>query len=315
MEKSSPGEVLRKHCKWIEASKFVELVAKKIGKSERWAKKLISDAYKDKQIKKHVFQDRTVIYGLTEFGPPTISSIEVGNMIASGLPPLDVVRVNSEISELEKREKPPKTSEGKLPRYVPTKTYGFAGMYIPPVKDILKAETENNIRIVQEARRELRFFREPTPSETAGKLGCTPQAARVLLYELAPLTGWKEQAQEQAQKEAEDAINLAGWRLWEKKGEQDPMLKAECDKAKNQASADVYRRAEAIVQNYPDLVPILYQIEPISNAKSKRPTGKGVVTTFPQINLTILQWPEKTKAKWQQIFKCKPPPPTEYWSS
>jgi hypothetical protein len=85
MEKSSPKEVLLIYGRWIGSTEFVKLVARKNGKSERWAKKLIADAYRDKQIKKHVFPDRTVIYGLTEFGPPTSLSITVDNeAISSG---------------------------------------------------------------------------------------------------------------------------------------------------------------------------------------------------------------------------------------
>jgi hypothetical protein len=77
MEETSPREVLLKHGKWIGSTDFVELVARKRGISGRWAKKLITDAYLKKDIKKHIFPDRTVIYGLTEFGPPANWSLSV----------------------------------------------------------------------------------------------------------------------------------------------------------------------------------------------------------------------------------------------
>ena len=71
MEKTSPREVLLRHGKWITAKDFVKLFAAKRNVSDRQAKTLISEAYRNKEIKKHIFSDRTVIYGLTEFGPPT----------------------------------------------------------------------------------------------------------------------------------------------------------------------------------------------------------------------------------------------------
>lgn len=76
MEETSPREVLLRHGKWITAKDFAKLIANKRDVSERQAKTLISKAYRNKEIKKHIFSDRTVIYGLAELGPP-ISQISL----------------------------------------------------------------------------------------------------------------------------------------------------------------------------------------------------------------------------------------------
>jgi hypothetical protein len=68
MERISPDEILRRHGKWVESSKFAELVAKKRNVGSRQARNIIKR--ESKEIIKHVFSDRTVIYGLPEFGPP-----------------------------------------------------------------------------------------------------------------------------------------------------------------------------------------------------------------------------------------------------
>ena len=71
MDKTSPHEVLLKYGKWISSADFAKLVAETRNVSERQARALISKAYRDGLVSKHIFPDRTVIYGLTEFGPPT----------------------------------------------------------------------------------------------------------------------------------------------------------------------------------------------------------------------------------------------------
>jgi hypothetical protein len=68
MEKISPDEILRKHGKWVESLKFAEIVAQERKVSIRQARNIIKK--ESKKIIKHVFSDRTVIYGLPEFGPP-----------------------------------------------------------------------------------------------------------------------------------------------------------------------------------------------------------------------------------------------------
>ncbi|MCJ7423606.1 hypothetical protein MUP01_04970 [Candidatus Bathyarchaeota archaeon] len=68
--------ILRKHGKWIESGEFVPLVTKKRNVKDRRAYGLIKKAYDDKEIKKHVLTDRTVLYGLPEFGPAIAQGAE-----------------------------------------------------------------------------------------------------------------------------------------------------------------------------------------------------------------------------------------------
>jgi len=62
-------DILRKHGKWIETKKFVNVVAEQLSISDRHAYRKIKQAWKDKQIKKQVLPDRSVLCGLPEFGP------------------------------------------------------------------------------------------------------------------------------------------------------------------------------------------------------------------------------------------------------
>lgn len=71
MEKASPREVLRRHGTWISSHDFTKLLAEKRGISERQAKTIIGQSYRNKEIIKYIFSNRSVIYGLTEFGPPS----------------------------------------------------------------------------------------------------------------------------------------------------------------------------------------------------------------------------------------------------
>ena len=74
MEKITVTAILRRHGKWITYNDFVKLVSKKRDVQERQAINIIKKAYRDREILKHIFSDRTTIYGIDEFGPPRISS-------------------------------------------------------------------------------------------------------------------------------------------------------------------------------------------------------------------------------------------------
>ena len=74
MEKITVTAILLRHRKWINCNDFIELVARKRVVKERQAYNIISKAYKNKKILKHIFPDGMTIYGLDEFGPPRISS-------------------------------------------------------------------------------------------------------------------------------------------------------------------------------------------------------------------------------------------------
>src|SRR4030067_2351801 len=81
MEKISPDEILRKHGKWVESSKFAEIIAEKREVSVRQARNIMKN--ESTKIIKHVFSDRTVIYGLPEFGPPKLEASKEKNLAKS----------------------------------------------------------------------------------------------------------------------------------------------------------------------------------------------------------------------------------------
>lgn len=66
----SVADILKILGEWTESSKFVDEVAKRLKVSGRQAYRIIK---KDKQILKLVLPDRTVLYGLAEFGLPKSS--------------------------------------------------------------------------------------------------------------------------------------------------------------------------------------------------------------------------------------------------
>ena len=123
--------------------------------------------------------------------------------------------------------------------------------------------------------------------EVACEVGKHPRLVEGALYALAPQTGWRE-PNEHAEREVEDAVNLAGWLLWKQKGVQDARLEALSADAIATASPDTEKRAQAILRNYPELVP--------------------------RINRAELEWPEQAKVKWRQIFGTEPPAPV-YWGA
>lgn len=65
----SPAEILLGHGKWIDSSGFVKLVSQKRQVTERQAYNLIKEAHSKKEIIRATLPDRTVLYGLSEFGP------------------------------------------------------------------------------------------------------------------------------------------------------------------------------------------------------------------------------------------------------
>ena len=149
-----------------------------------------------------------------------------------------------------------------------------------------KAQAElNGVRMALEGlQRDFRYFREPTLIEVSCKAGKPPAIVEPILYALANDTGWKPQ--ENPEKEAEEAINLAGWLCWKQKSEQNKRLEALSDEAINNASAGSRRRAEVILRSYPDLVPVVDRAE--------------------------LRWPEETQRVWRQIFDSRPPSPQNW---
>jgi len=143
----------------------------------------------------------------------------------------------------------------------------------------VKAEFFKVKNAVNELRREFRFFREPTFNEVALKSGCL-NAQRLRDYLV--LTFWKDDSDE-AERTAEQAIDLAAWLRFRQSGQLDPRLIALSKKAIDSASMDVLVRARLILKTYPELVPT--------------------------INSGKLEWPDETKKKWIQVFGSEPPAP------
>ena len=67
MKITSPDEILKKSGKWINRDTFIKLVAEERHVGNRQAWNIIN---KESHAIKHVYTDRTTVYGLEEFGPP-----------------------------------------------------------------------------------------------------------------------------------------------------------------------------------------------------------------------------------------------------
>ena len=70
MSNIAVAEVLRICGKWMEGKPFASFVADKKGIKERQAYTQIKKALKDGEILRLVLPNRTVLYGLAEFGSP-----------------------------------------------------------------------------------------------------------------------------------------------------------------------------------------------------------------------------------------------------
>ena len=66
----SVAELLKIQGEWIEGKPFAEFIAEKKKISERHAYILIKKAWKNNEILRLPLPNRTVLYGLSEFGPP-----------------------------------------------------------------------------------------------------------------------------------------------------------------------------------------------------------------------------------------------------
>jgi hypothetical protein len=135
-------------------------------------------------------------------------------------------------------------------------------------------------KALEDLRHEYRFFREPTLNEVAVKSGCLD--SEILRIGLS-LAGWKSQPHKEAKRTAEEAINLAGWLWLKEKGELSPLLFTLYKMSIEAASMSVIGKAQAILKNYPDLVP--------------------------KVSGEALRWPDETKRKWMQLFGVRPPVP------
>jgi len=64
------ADILKIYGKWIKSEDFANLVSKKLNIKERQAYRRIKKAWKDGEILRVTLPDRTVLYGLPEFGYP-----------------------------------------------------------------------------------------------------------------------------------------------------------------------------------------------------------------------------------------------------
>lgn len=153
---------------------------------------------------------------------------------------------------------------------------------------------ERKVReVVEELRREFFFLREPTVKEVALRVGELPEKVRETLYSIAPKIGWREQEKDEMEKEAEDAINLAGWLKWLKKGEQNSELAKMAEYALQTASRHTIEMANRILENFPEIVPEAY------------PSSSGP-HHFVEAGL---EWNNETLKAWRRVFKSDPPAP------
>ncbi len=148
----------------------------------------------------------------------------------------------------------------------------------------IKRDVKTEVETVREAlnilRGKLTFFREPTLEEIALKLGREPGPVLEMLLGFA---GWKRQSPLEAEKTAENAINLAGWLRWKKEGKQDPELEALYKEAMQGALTSTIERAQDIYKNCSFLAP--------------------------HVGYSRIEWPRITKDCWRQIFHSEPPEP------
>lgn len=77
----SVAEILKIHGKWIQATEYVRLIHQKLGISDKHAYNLIKKALKNNEIKRYLYPDRTVCYGLLEFGPLTEGKNDANTVI------------------------------------------------------------------------------------------------------------------------------------------------------------------------------------------------------------------------------------------
>ncbi len=136
------------------------------------------------------------------------------------------------------------------------------------------------IEAVEELRRELRYFREPTFNEVVMKSGYRDVRTIRMFIDSC---GWKNESSLSARLGGKEAINLAGWLQYKQSGDLNPRLIGLAKDALDRAMVEDIKRAQTILENYPELAPSVI--------------GKKLV------------WPEETKEEWIRIFGCYPPEP------
>lgn len=69
MSNISVAEILKIYGKWADSKQFLKFIKERKGITERQAYNLIKKATERHEILKETLRNRTVLYGLAEFGP------------------------------------------------------------------------------------------------------------------------------------------------------------------------------------------------------------------------------------------------------
>jgi len=69
MPNMTVADILKIHGKYVESKQLVSLVAEKMSIDQRQAYRKIKESFQNNDIKKFQLPDRSVLYGLAEFGP------------------------------------------------------------------------------------------------------------------------------------------------------------------------------------------------------------------------------------------------------
>jgi hypothetical protein len=81
MSNISVAEILKIYGKWIKSAEFVDLISQKLNITEKHAYNKIKEATENGEILKVTLPNRTVIYGLAEFGEPKFEEKQVETVI------------------------------------------------------------------------------------------------------------------------------------------------------------------------------------------------------------------------------------------
>ena len=149
-------------------------------------------------------------------------------------------------------------------------------------KQITPAEVNLVREELKDLRRELSYLREPTIEAVARKSGIESKSQKPFLR----VVDWRQQAIIEAEKGAEDAINIAGWLCWKKKNEKNRHLDALYEQAIGNASVSTINMAQKIARDFPNL--------------AARITSQGI------------EWSTEITDRWRLIFRSEPPVPY-YW--
>lgn len=135
--------MLKLHGKWIRSKEFVSFVREKLNVSERMAHIKIKEAWENKEILKITLPDRTVLYGLPEFGYPKEKTEGVLNFETIFL--IECFRELEEISR--------KASEN--PALGLNQLRAFISKLPKPLKSELKAKEDSIVEVIVKTQKQI----------------------------------------------------------------------------------------------------------------------------------------------------------------